>query len=131
MTRPEKQTSGPRAAQVALGVVSGLAFALLAFLLMGQEPGPPPLIPFQDKLFHFIAFAGVTAPGVLVLPRRYWPFWLAHMVLVAVGTEIFQSFVYDPRSTSVWDALADFAGIAASTAVCDFIRRKVVGGASD
>ena len=120
------QTLEARASQISLGIVSGLAFALLAYLLMGRPVGPPSMIPFQDKFLHFMAFAGVTAPAILALPRRYWMFWLSHMALVAVGTEVFQGMVYAERRASVWDAAADIAGVVAATLVCDQIRRRVV-----
>ncbi len=129
MTAWMHETLSARSAQISLGVISGAAFALLAYLLMGRDVGPPSMFPLQDKVLHFVAFAGVTGPAILALPRRYWMFWISHMVLVAVGTEYFQGLVYDARSASVWDATADIAGIAAATLVCDFIRRSVVARA--
>lgn len=126
MTAWMHETLSARSAQVALGVASGVGFALLAYLLMGRDVGPTQMFPYQDKVLHFLAFAGVTAPAVLALPRRYWMFWLSHMVLVAVGTEYFQGLVYAERTASVWDALADIAGIATAAVICGQIRRAVV-----
>ena len=36
--------------RVVLGVISGFGMALAAFLLIAPDVGPPPLLPFQDKL---------------------------------------------------------------------------------
>ncbi len=63
-----------------LGAISGLGMALAAWLLIAPTAGPPPAFPFQDKVFHAVAFACLTGPAVLVLPPRYLWFWLAHMV---------------------------------------------------
>ncbi len=119
-----------RSVQIGLGVLSGAAFALLAYLLMGLPEGPPPLFPHQDKLLHFVAFAGVTAPAALALPGRYLLFWVAHMSLVAVGTEFFQGLVYAERTASPWDALADLLGIGLALAVCVPVRRVVLSRAT-
>ncbi len=54
-----------------LGIVSGLGMALAAWLLIAPDVGPPPAIPFQDKLFHMAAFACLAGPAVLALPKRY------------------------------------------------------------
>ena len=61
---------GERAMWAGLGVVSGLGMALAAWLFIAPDVGPPPTIPFQDKIFHALAFACLAGPGVLVLPRR-------------------------------------------------------------
>lgn len=115
-----------RAAQILLGVISGAAFALLAYLLMGRDQGPPAMFPYQDKVLHFMAFAGVTAPAVLALPKRYLLFWVGHMALVALGTEYFQGLVYEQRTASAADALANALGIAAAVLICVPLRGFVV-----
>jgi hypothetical protein len=108
-----------------LGVGSGLAMALAAYLLIAPPIGPPPVIPFQDKLFHAIVFAALTGPGVLVLPRRYLWFWLAHMIALGAGIEVVQSISDEGRTGSIWDFLADLVGIAAALAVGRAIRTRV------
>ena len=70
-----------------LGIGSGLAMALAAWLLLAPPVGPPPVIPFQDKLLHALVFAALTGPGVLVLPRKYLWFWIAHMAALGAGIE--------------------------------------------
>jgi hypothetical protein len=110
---------------VLLGALSGLAMALAAYLLIAPDVGPPPAIPFQDKLFHAAAFAGLTGPAVLVLPRRYVGFWLAHMIALAAGIEIVQSLGSTERSGSVFDFLADLAGILIALGIGRAIRSRL------
>jgi hypothetical protein len=92
-----------------LGACSGGALALAAYLLIAPQVGPPPVLPFQDKLVHAVCLAGLTAPAVLVLPARYLAFWLAHMVMLGAGT----------RSSSPWARLAakDLSGISLADVV--------------
>lgn len=108
-----------------LGVGSGLAMALAAYLLIAPDVGPPPLIPFQDKLLHVIMFAGLTGPAVLALPQKYLWFWVAHMVALGAGIEIVQPMAHAGRSGSVWDFIADLAGIAIALGIGRAIRSRV------
>lgn len=108
-----------------LGVGSGLGMALAAYLLIAPNIGPPPVIPFQDKLFHAVIFAALTGPAVLVLPRKYLWFWLAHMIALGAGIEVAQSLGDNSRTGSVWDFLADLVGIAAALGVGRAIRARV------
>lgn len=104
---------------------SGLAMALAALLLIAPYAGPPPAFPFQDKIFHAVVFACLTGPGVLVLPRRYLWFWLAHMVALGAGIEVVQPMAEASRNGSVWDFLADLAGIALALGVGRMIRSRM------
>jgi hypothetical protein len=108
-----------------LGVASGLAMALAAYLLIAPPVGPPPVIPFQDKLFHAVVFAALTGPAVLVLPRKYLWFWVAHMIALGAGIEIVQPLGDNGRTGSLWDFLADLAGIAAGLGIGRVIRARV------
>jgi hypothetical protein len=108
-----------------LGIGSGLAMALAAYLLIAPPPGPPPVIPFQDKLFHAVVFAALTGPAVLVLPRKYLWFWVAHMIALGAGIEIVQPLSDNGRTGSVWDFLADLAGIAAALGIGRALRARV------
>lgn len=112
---------------VVLGVISGLGMALAAFLLIAPDVGPPPLLPFQDKLFHAMAFACLTGPAVLVLPRQYLWFWLAHMVALGGGIEVAQSMGDEGRSGDVLDFVADCVGVAAALGVGRWLRRRFEG----
>ena len=107
-----------------LGIGSGLAMALASYLLIAPNVGPPPVIPFQDKLFHAIIFAALTGPGALVLPRKYLWFWAAHMIALGAGIEIVQSFGDGGRTGSIWDFLVDLAGIAAALGIGRAIRAR-------
>lgn len=114
--------NGERGMAVALGVVSGLGMALAAWLFIAPQVGPPPVVPFQDKIFHLIAFACLTAPGVLVLPRRAMWFWLAHMVALGAGIELAQARGGDTRTGDVLDFVADLVGIATALGLGRWLR---------
>jgi hypothetical protein len=111
---------------IILGLGSGLAMALAAWLLIAPEPGPPPAFPYQDKLYHFIAFGCLTGPAALILPGRYLWFWLAHMLALGAGIEVVQELGGQGRSGSILDFLADAAGIAAAVVVARWIRGRFV-----
>jgi hypothetical protein len=108
-----------------LGACSGGAMALAAFLLIAPDVGPPPVFPFQDKVFHAVCFGALTGPAVLVLPPKYLWFWLGHMVMLGAGIEIVQAMGENGRTSSVWDFLADLAGIAAALVVGRMIRSRI------
>jgi hypothetical protein len=110
---------------VVLGVLSGLAMALAAYLLIAPLVGPPPAIPFQDKIFHAVIFAALTGPAVLVLPQRYVGFWLAHMIALGAGIEIVQGLGDSERTGSPFDFLADLAGIFVAFWVGRAIRSRL------
>lgn len=107
-----------------LGVLCGLGMAVAAYLLMAPNVGPPPAIPFQDKIFHILMFGCLTGPGVLVLPRRYLWFWLAHMAALGMGVEIVQAMAGEGRSGDVSDFIADCMGIVAAVAIGRGLRGR-------
>ena len=113
-----------RAMWAGLGVVSGLGMALAAWLFIAPVAGPPPAIPFQDKIFHALAFACLTGPGVLVLPRRYLWFWVAHMVALGGGIELVQARGDEGRSGDVLDFVADAVGIVVALGVGRWLRAR-------
>ena len=115
---------GERAMWTGLGVVSGLGMALAAWLFIAPDVGPPPAIPFQDKIFHAVAFACLTGPGVLVLPRRYLWFWVAHMVALGGGIELVQARGDEGRSGDVLDFAADVVGIVVALGVGRWLRAR-------
>ncbi len=115
---------GERAMWAGLGVVSGLGMALAAWLFIAPDVGPPPAIPFQDKIFHAVAFACLTGPGVLVLPRRYLWFWVAHMVALGGGIELVQARGDEGRSGDVLDFAADVVGILVALGVGRWLRAR-------
>jgi hypothetical protein len=116
---------GERVMWAGLGVVSGLGMALAAWLFIAPDVGPPPAIPFQDKIFHAVAFACLTGPGVLVLPRRYLWFWVAHMVALGGGIELVQARGDEGRSGDVFDFAADVVGIVAALGVGRWLRARL------
>jgi hypothetical protein len=108
----------------ACGVISGLGMAVAAWVLIAPNIGPPPAIPFQDKIFHALAFACLTGPAVLVLPRRYLWFWIAHMVALGGGIELVQARAGEGRSGDVLDFIADLVGIAVAVGIGRWLRGR-------
>jgi hypothetical protein len=114
--------------RISLGVASGLGMALAALLMIAPYAGPPPAFPFQDKVFHVLVFACLTGPGVLVLPKKYLWFWLAHMIALGAGIEVVQPMGDAGRAASIWDFLADLAGIVLALGVGRAIRTRMETG---
>ena len=110
---------------LALGLVSGVGAALAGWLLTAPQTAPPGDFLFADKLWHFLAFACLTAPGCLALDRRGRRFWCAHMLALAVGSEIVQAVSGQGRSGDPIDALADAAGVLAALLGARLVRRLV------
>lgn len=109
---------------LALGALSGFGMAVAALYFIAPVDGPPPAIPFQDKIFHAVSFACLTGPGVLVLPKRYLWFWLAHMVVLGAGIEWVQGRSDLGRSADVLDFIADCVGVAVAYGAGRWIRGR-------
>lgn len=123
VTRPELL------AQLVIALSSGVAMAYAAYVLTAPGIGPPPMFPYQDKVFHATCFAVLTGPGVLVLPRRYLWFWIGHLTFLGIGIEVVQWKYIPTRTGSVDDFLADAVGITAAYLVGRAIRGAVMGWA--
>jgi hypothetical protein len=113
-----------------LGAVSGFGMVVAALMFIAPVDGPPPAIPFQDKIFHAVSFACLTGPGVLVLPKRYLWFWLAHMVVLGAGIEWAQARSDLGRNGDVVDFIADCVGIAVAYGVGRWVRGQFERGAA-
>ncbi len=107
-----------------LGAISGFGMALASWLLLAPNVGPPPVFPYQDKVFHIIAFGCLTGPAVLALPRHSLWFWLAHMIALGAGIEVVQAKMGEGRSGDPLDFLADCIGIVLAALIARLIRRN-------
>ncbi len=121
----------PFAIWAALGAISGFGMAVASWLLLAPNVGPPPLFPFQDKLFHIVAFGCLTGPAILVLPRRYSWFWLAHMLALGAGIEWVQMKMGEGRIADPLDFLADAVGIALAFLIGRLIRKRFEAPAAE
>ena len=107
-----------------LGAISGFGMALAAWLLLAPNVGPPPLFPFQDKVFHITAFGCLAGPAILAIPKRYSWFWLAHMAALGAGIEWVQAKMGEGRTADPLDFLADCIGISLAYLIGRLIRRR-------
>ncbi|MFO7951118.1 MAG: VanZ family protein [Candidatus Fermentibacteraceae bacterium] len=104
-----------------------LTVAGIIFYLSSQPALPtPPLFPHQDKVFHFLEFAGL---GLMVfLNRDSWgsrplPVMILLVLAYALTDEVHQSFV-PGRDCSAADMAADAAGGLFSLLVLSRFGRK-------
>lgn len=92
-------------------------FALLVLLMVaGIKVATMPLefpesLKLNDKLIHVVVFFGFAVLVDLVSSREPFWFWKAiPLIVYGVGIEVLQYFSPD-RSFSLWDAVADVAGV--------------------
>lgn len=98
--------------RLALGLTALLALIIAVLTLMPATAGPPVLLPYQDKLHHFLAFAALAFP--IAMARPQWV-WQAGVVMLIFGglIEVIQPYV--GRGRELADLLADGAGIVVGT----------------
>ena len=105
--------------RAAYGFAAVLA-AIIAVLTLLPQALPPSASVGIDKLYHFIAFAGLMLPVAAL-----WPKGLVWMIpaalLFGTGIEIIQPFVN--RSRELADFMANGAGILAGSAFGFILHR--------
>ncbi len=104
-----------------------LAVAAAIFYLSSRPALPaPPLFPHQDKVFHFLEFAGL---GLMIfLNRDSWggrpvPVMILLLLVYALSDEVHQSFV-PGRDCSAADLAADAAGGLAALFALSRLRER-------
>ncbi|MGJ8588264.1 MAG: VanZ family protein [Yoonia sp.] len=97
---------------LAYGLTAALASVIVALTLL-PLPTPPLATDGGDKVYHFIAFAGLMLPVASLRPMAL--IWMIPAALLfGAGIEILQPFVN--RSRDLADFLADAAGVLAGAA---------------
>lgn len=97
---------------MAYGLAAVLA-AIIAVLTLVPQALPSSASGRIDKLYHFIAFAGLVLPVAALWPRGL--VWMIPAALLfGTGIEIIQPFVN--RSRELADFMANGAGILAGSA---------------
>ena len=98
--------------RVAYGLAAVLA-AIIAVLTLLPQALPSSASGSIDKVYHFIAFAGLVLPVAALWPRGL--VWMIPAALLfGTGIEIIQPFVN--RSRELADFMANGAGILAGSA---------------
>lgn len=97
-----------------------LLFGIATYLLLMEQPPSQPTFPHLDKVIHFCLFATLTAIGYLAYTKHRT--WLC-LGLISYGaiTEVLQGACTLTRSASLYDWLADTAGVL----LCFFILNKL------
>ena len=112
-------TQGP----LAYGLTAALAVGI-ALLTLLPLATPPLSSEGGDKVYHFVAFAGLMLPVATLRPRAL--LWMIPAALLfGAGIEIIQPYVN--RSRDVADFLADGAGVLAGSACGLAIHKLRVG----
>lgn len=98
---------------VAYGLTAALA-TLIALLTLLPLPAPPLTDDGGDKIYHFIAFAGLMLPVATLRPQAL--VWMIPAALLfGAAIEIIQPVVN--RSADFGDFVADAAGVLAGSAL--------------
>lgn len=104
---------------LAYGLTAVLASVIAALTLL-PLPAPPLAADGGDKIYHFIAFAGLMLPVATLRPKAL--VWTIPVALVfGAGIEILQPFVN--RSQDLADFVADAAGVLAGAAIGTALSR--------
>lgn len=100
------------------------AAALIAVFVLALLPAPeaPKLVSWQDKIEHFVLFAGLAGLGFLAWPSRAWRVSVG-MLVYGVAMELAQSMTAY-RVGDYLDWLADAIGVAVALAVFVRIRDR-------
>ncbi|QNG19470.1 VanZ family protein [Rhodococcus triatomae] len=106
------------ARRVPVAILTAIALVMLLSPASATPSGPE----HSDKLVHALLFAALAAAS---LYARFGPSVTAGwLVAFAAGTELAQAALPLGRHGSVWDFVADVAGVAAVLAGHAVIRRS-------
>jgi VanZ family protein len=93
---------------------------VIAALTLLPLPAPPLAIDGGDKVYHFIAFAGLMLPVATLRPKAL--VWMIPAALLfGASIEVLQPFVN--RSRDLADFFADAAGVLAGSALGAALNR--------
>lgn len=119
-------------------ILSILTAAVIMYLCMANSQTFDKMsvakIPYIDKIVHFGMFFGLMSVLIFenrkLIKKTVSLFYLALIPLsYGIIIELMQSFLTSSRSGSIFDALADLAGISVSVLIClsvDSIRNRVI-----
>ena len=118
MTRTPDRTARDTYVDTGLWCLTGLMLAGIAYWSLTPSPSLPSPFPQADKVYHALAYAGLT---ICVLLTAVWrpgrgsgPLphaWtvVAGAIALGVALEVVQAFVH--RDPDLFDALADAVGV--------------------
>ena len=99
------------------------SMALVTALSLLPDVGPPAVFDHADLAAHCIAYAWLALLPRLAL-RREDRAWAWRMLLLGLGLELLQGLT-PYRSLSLWDMVANTAGVALGCWLGGQIRRRV------
>lgn len=98
---------------------------LVTFLLFIELPPKANNVPYVDKIQHTFVFAILYGFGTMAWkPHRYW--LAAALILFGALVEPLQSMLTSTRQASVYDWLADIAGIVIAVALLTLVDKMRV-----
>lgn len=115
----------PRALRLA---AYALAVAVVLYLCLSPKEGLPVPEPFTDKVDHALAWASLTAVGLLLSPRRPRAI-LAFCLALGAGVEVAQTLMGLGRQGDWLDFAADAAGVSCAAAAWLAWRARRPGAA--
>ena len=104
-------------------LIFGACAVVLIYLLLMEMPSANDGSVYKDKIQHIVAFAGLTFWGLMAFP--------AHRLVIMTGIalfgavmEVLQGILTVTRQPSVYDWLADLAGILLIWMIVSFVLRR-------
>lgn len=92
-------------------ILFSLCAAALFYGLFRETP-PPKLFNQSDKFGHLLGFAAMTFIAIWTLSRKYFPLFIAGILILACSAEFIQEWLLPHRHFSIKDMYANLSGIA-------------------
>ncbi|MDX1915214.1 MAG: VanZ family protein [Methylophilus sp.] len=107
----------------AMPYVFGVLVAVVTLLMLVELPPKQGGWPYWDKVQHMGVFLIMTKIGFYAYPSKKW--WVAiHLAVFGALVEVLQGLLTVTRQASVYDWLADVAGILLMVVISEVFLRK-------
>ncbi|WP_419180987.1 VanZ family protein [Gilvibacter sediminis] len=109
------------------------AFLTLVSILEKTDLPKVPMFPFQDKVAHFVAYAGLAVLWGAYWLRRSTPsFWKPYLLVLLISSfiygtiiEFLQAQITQSRSADPYDVVANTVGMFIGATAIFYLRSKV------
>ena len=100
-----------------------LLIAIVSVLMLIELQPTTGGIPYLDKFEHAVVFIALAITGLLAYPQKKWRI-LAGLVALGALYELLQGLFTATRQASVYDWLADIAGIILAVMISSLFYAK-------